>query len=78
MTVIYDYVIILSHTHIHGLLWGVSGNPVEHDTGQHGAKQYWEAARDTLHTGETTAGGPTDHRVPDVTVTEVRRCFHEE
>ena len=44
---------------------------VEHGVGDHCAEEQRNAAGETLQTGEVTASGPRDHRIPQVVVSEL-------
>ena len=68
----------LCSTQVHGLLRRVRGDAVEHDAGQHGAEQQGEAAGHSLNTGEGAAGRSADHRVPEVSVTQILCRLHKE
>lgn len=58
-------------THVHGLLRGICWDAIKHDAGKHGAEQQGETAGNSLHTGEVAARWSIDHRVPEVSVTEI-------
>lgn len=65
-------------TQVHGLLRWICWDAVKHDAGQHGAEQQGETAGHSLHTSEGAARWSADHRVPEVPITEIPCCFHEE
>ena len=69
---------ILLPTQVHGLLRWVCGDAPKHDAGQHGAQQKGKTARHSLHTRESAARRSTDDREPDVAISEILGCLHEE
>lgn len=65
-------------TQVHGLLRGICWDAIKHDAGQHGTEQQGKTAGNPLNTGEGAARWPVDHRIPEVSVTEIPRCLVEE
>lgn len=65
-------------TQVHGLLRGIFWDAIKHDAGQHGTEQQGKTAGNPLNTGEGAARWPVDHRIPEVSVTEIPRCLVEE
>ncbi len=65
-------------TQVHGLLRGICWDAIKHDAGQHGTEQQGKTAGDSLNTSEGAAWRSTNHRVPQVSITEILCCLHEE
>lgn len=64
-------------TQIHFLLSRILWHTPEHDAGQHGAEEQWEAAGHTLGSREGASRGAAEHRVPDVPILETLGGLHE-
>lgn len=65
-------------TQVHGLLRGIFWDAIKHDAGQHGTEQQGETAGNSLNTSESAARWAADHRVPEVSVTEILCSLHKE
>lgn len=65
-------------TQVHGLLRGICWDAIKHDAGQHGTERQWKAAWNSLNASEGAACWSTDNRIPEVSVTEILWCLHEE
>lgn len=65
-------------TQVHGLLRGICWDAIKHDAGQHGTEQQGKTAGNPLNTGESAVRWSVDHRIPEVSVTEIPRCLVEE